>query len=295
MMMSLLALASTTATKASQSGFDLFSSYFDSIKFWQNIGFASFLNKIVTGLIIVLIGWVALKFILKGLLKIFVKAKNVSDLLGEYIVRIMYVVGWIILILTFLTHLGIDMGPMITGLGVTGIVLGLALQDSLSNFFSGFMIIINQPFRKGDYIEVGSYAGTVRSMDLICIQLTTFDGKLITMSNKVVWNAPVMNYSFTDKRRINLVVGVPYDTDLSVAKDVFKSMIASYPEVLSDPLPTIEINELASSSINFVIRPWVRPEDYWLVYFRFNGEVTQKLAEKNIYLPFPQMDIHITD
>jgi len=226
------------------------------------------------------------------LLRIFIKAKSISDLLGEYIVRIVYVVGWILLVLTFFTHLGIDMGPMITGLGVTGIVLGLALQDSLSNFFSGFMIILNQPFRKGDYIEVGAYSGTVKSMDLICIQLTTFDGKLITMSNRVIWNAPIMNYSFTDKRRVNIVVGVPYDTNLLDAKQVFMDIINTYPEVLSDPAPAVEINELANSSINFVVRPWVRPEDYWKVFFRFNGEILQKLAEKNIFLPFPQMDVH---
>lgn len=294
-MISLLSLAQTAAVKTSESSFSLFSSYFDSIKFWNNDGFFTLLNRIITGLIIVLFGWAILRFVLKGLLKLFLKATTVSDLLGEYIVRIIYVVGWIILILTFFTHIGIDMGPMIAGLGVTGIVLGLALQDSLSNFFSGFMIIINQPFRKGDYIEVGAYSGTVKSMDLICIQLTTFDGKLITMSNRVIWNAPIMNYSFTDKRRVNLVVGVPYDTDLKVAKEVFTNIINSYSEVLSDPPPTIEINELANSSINFVIRPWVRPEDYWNVHFRFNGEVTQKLAEKNIFLPFPQMDIHIKE
>lgn len=295
MMIALLALASTTAIKETQSGLDLFYSYFDSIKFWKHAEFSTVLNKIVTGLILVLIGWVILKFILKGLLKIFLNAKTISDLLGDYIIKIIYVVGWIILILTFFTHMGIEMGPMITGLGVTGIVIGLALQDSLSNFFSGFMIILNQPFRKGDYIEVGDYSGTVKSMDLICIQLTTFDGKLITMSNKVIWNAPIMNYSFTDKRRVNLVVGVPYDTDLNVARQVFIDIINTYPEVLSDPAPTIEINELSDSSINFVVRPWVRPEDYWNVFFRFNSEVIQKLAEKNIFLPFPQMDIHIKD
>ncbi|MBK5200693.1 MAG: mechanosensitive ion channel family protein [Spirochaetaceae bacterium] len=295
MMITLLALATTTVTKVAQSGVDMFFSYFDSIKFWKDAGFSDLFNTIITGLLIVLIGWAILKFVVKGLLKVFLKAKTISDLLGEYIVKIVYVVGWILLILTFFTHLGIDMGPMITGLGVTGIVLGLALQDSLSNFFSGFMIILNQPFRKGDYIEVGAYSGTVKSMDLICIQLTTFDGKLITMSNRVIWNAPIMNYSFTDKRRVNIVVGVPYNTNLIDAKQVFIDIINSYPEVLSDPAPAIEINELANSSINFVIRPWVRPEDYWMVFFRFNGEITQKLAEKKIFLPFPQMDIHIKD
>jgi len=272
-----------------------FTTYFDSIKFWELPAFYQFLNKVVTGLIIVFVGWIILKIIMKTITQVFSKARNMSDLLGEYIEKVLWVLGWIVLVATFLSHLGIDMGPIVTGLGVTGIVLGLALQDSISNFFAGFMIILNQPFRKGDYINVNAMEGTVKSMDLVCVQLTTFDGKLITMSNKVVWDGPVTNYSFTDKRRIGFEIGVPYDTDLKTAKTVFEELIASYEEVLEDPPPTIEINTFGDSAINFVIRPWVKPQDYWNVYWRFNSQVLPKLKEAGISLPFPQMDIHITD
>jgi small conductance mechanosensitive channel len=286
-------LAAIESTADSSIDWNNIVSNFNSIKFWESPNFYNFINTIITGLIILFVGWIVLKLILKAIGKVFARAKNMSDLLGEYIMKILAVIGWIILISVFLAHIGIDMGPVIAGIGVTGIVLGLALQDSISNFFAGFMIIVNEPFRKGDYIEVSSLSGTVKSMDLVCVQLTTFDGKLITMSNKVVWDSPVTNFSFTDKRRIGFQIGLPYDTDLKVAKQIFLDLINSYTEVLSDPAPTIEINEFADSSINFVIRPWVKPEDYWNIYWRFNGEILGKLAEKNIFLPFPQLDVNI--
>jgi small conductance mechanosensitive channel len=291
-MTSLMAIASTAKSSFS---WDNTLAYFDSVKFWEYADLNNLLFITITGLLIFALGWVILKIMVKTIRKIFSRAKNMSDLLGDYIIKVITVLGWIIIIATFLSHIGIDMGPVIAGIGVTGIVLGLALQDSISNFFAGFMIIVNQPFRKGDYIEVNTLSGTVKSMDLVCVQLTTFDGKLITMSNKVVWDSPVTNYSFTDKRRIGFQIGVPYDTDLKVAKQVFIDLIDTYPEILKDPAPTIEINEFADSSINFVIRPWVKPEDYWNVYWRFNSEVLGKLAEKNIFLPFPQIDIHMPD
>ena len=291
-MISLVAIAATANSSFSWNGA---LSYLETLQFWKSESFAKLISQSITGLVLFLIGLIVLNIILKAIKRLFNRAKNMSDLLGEYIIRVLTVIGWIILIASFLAHIGIDMGPVIAGFGVTGIILGLALQDSISNFFSGFMIIVNEPFRKGDYIDVASLSGTVKSMDLVCVQLTTFDGKLITLSNKVVWDSPVTNYSFTDKRRIGFQIGLSYDTDLKVAKQVFSDLITSYPEILSDPAPTIEINEFASSSINFVIRPWVKPEDFWNVYWRFNGDILGKLAEKDIYLPFPQMDIHLPE
>jgi small conductance mechanosensitive channel len=185
------------------------------------------------------------------------------------------------------------MAPMIAGLGITGNVLGLALKDSIANFFAGFMIILNEPFRKNDYVELGAYAGTIKAMDLMCVRMRTPDGRNVTISNNLVWATPVTNYSDTDKRRLSLIVGVPYDTNLKAAKKVFVNLINSYPEVLSEPAPLVEILELADSSINFVIRPWVKPADFWTITYRFNAEITGKLAEKDIYLPFLQLDVNL--
>ena len=221
------------------------------------------------------------------------RSKRLSELFQDYITKIVKILCWVVLLVTVLAQLGINMAPMIAGLGITGVVLGLALKDSISNFFAGFMIIINQLFRKGDYVQLGSLSGTIKSMDLMSVKLSTPDGKNITVSNNIVWGAPVTNFSDIDKRRVDIVVGVPYDCDLKVAKQVLSDLINSYPEVIQDLGVTVEISELADSSINFVVRPWVLPSNYWPVLYRFNSEVVGKLAEKNISVPFPQMDVHL--
>lgn len=267
-------------------------SLLETLQFWKGQGFVAFSTNLLTGILIFIISWIILKIILRSFKLVLNKSKNLSELLITYILKILSVIGWIIIIITFLQHIGINMGPLVAGLGVTGVVIGLAFQDSLSNFFSGAMLVINEPFRKGDYIEVGSLSGSVASMDLMCVTLNTPDGKRITMSNKLVWGVAITNYSYTTKRGVSITVSVPYNADLAVCKEVFTEMIASYPEVLSDPLPIIEVHQLADSSINFLLRPWVKPEDYWKVYWRFNSQVVGKLAEKGISVPFPQLDVH---
>lgn len=270
-------------------------SLISNLKFWQAQGFKAFSISLLSGLLIVLVSWIVLKIILRSIKAVLNKSKNLSELLIIYIVKIISVLGWIIIILTFLQHIGINMGPLVAGLGVTGVVLGLAFQDSLSNFFAGAMLVLNEPFRKGDYIEVGSLSGSVASMDLMCVTLNTPDGKRITMSNQLVWGVAITNYSYTSKRGVSMTVSVPYDSDLSLCKSVFTDMLKSYPEVLADPAPIIEVHKLSSSSIDFLLRPWVKPEDYWKVYWRFQSEVVGKLGEKGITVPFPQLDVHFDE
>ncbi len=267
-------------------------SFFDAIKFWQNQGFKAFSISFLSGLLIVIIAWIVLKIVLRSLRAVLNRSKKLSELMISYILKIISVLGWILIILTFLQQIGINMGPLIAGLGVTGVVLGLAFQDSLSNFFAGAMLVLNEPFRKGDYIEVGSLSGSVASMDLMCVTLNTPDGKRITMSNKLVWGVAITNYSYTTKRGVSMTVCVPYDADLEACRATFTEMLKSYPEVLEDPAPIIEVHKLSDSSIDFLLRPWVKPEDYWKVYWRFHSQVVGKLGEKGVSIPFPQLDVH---
>jgi small conductance mechanosensitive channel len=280
----------TLATEAASTTFT--ESLIENLKFWQGQGSKAFSLTLLTGILIFIASWIALKIILKSIKAVLSRSKNLSELMVTYIIKIISVIGWIVIIITFLQHIGINMGPLVAGLGVTGVVLGLAFQDSLSNFFAGAMLVINEPFRKGDYIEVGSLSGSVASMDLMCVTLNTPDGKRITMSNNLVWGVAITNYSYTTKRGVSMTVSVPYNADLTICKNLFTEILNSYPEVLSEPEPIIEVHKLADSSINFLLRPWVKPEDYWKVYWRFQGEVVSKLNEKGISVPFPQLDVH---
>jgi len=292
-MLSLLSYVALVVEDATSKAMETTGGFLNSLMFWKSPGFSDFITNLIAAVIVLIIGWIVIKIIVNIMRRILKKIPNVNDLLRGYLLKILSIILWILLILTFLGQMGIDMAPLIAGLGITGVVLGLALKDSISNFFAGSMIILNQPFRMGDFVQLGSFSGTVKAMDLTSVKLLSPDGKNIIICNNLVWGNPVTNFSDIEKRRVDLIVGVPYDTDLKVARDVFISVISSYPEVLAEPGITVEIAELADSSINFAVRPWVKPADYWAVLFKFNSEITGKLAEKNIFLPFPQLDVHL--
>ena len=216
-----------------------------------------------------------------------------TPLMSGFVFKLLKVLIWIFAILFILAVWGIDLTPVVAGLGVTGVVLGFALQESISSIFSGMMLAINQPFELGDYVDIGSTSGTVRAMDIMSVTLTTPDNRKITMSNKIVWSQVITNYSSMDKRRLDMNAGVAYGTDLNKAKQVIKDVIDSYPEVLKDPAPVIEVSELADSEITFIVRPWVAPSDYWPVKWRFQKDICEALERAGIEIPYNKLDVYV--
>lgn len=290
MIANFMALSSEAVAESSAFG-----RFVEKIDSWIQIGPVEFLVNVAIGLLIVLIGKLVIIGITRILKRALDRSKKINELMARFILKLVNVIGWIFLIIAFLGRLGLDMGPVLAGLGITGVVLGFAFQDTIGNLLSGVMIVINAPFRIGDYIETGSFSGTVSDMDMICVILSTPDNRKITISNKLVWNSPIVNYSNVDRRRLGLTVRVAYGTNLQLAKDTIWKIINSYSEILSDPAPMVEVNTLADSSIDFAVRPWTKPEDYWKVYWRFQGEIVDRLAEVGISVPFNQLDVHIVD
>ncbi|MGD9927033.1 MAG: mechanosensitive ion channel family protein [Sphaerochaeta sp.] len=290
MIANFMALSSEAVAESSAFG-----RFVEKIDSWIQIGPVEFLVNVAIGLLIVLIGKLVIIGITRILKRALDRSKKINELMARFIVKLVNVIGWIFLIIAFLGRLGLDMGPVLAGLGITGVVLGFALQDTIGNLLSGVMIVINAPFRIGDYIETGSFSGTVSDMDMICVILSTPDNRKITISNKLVWNSPIVNYSNVDRRRLGLTVSVAYGTNIQLAKDTIWKILNSYSEILSDPAPMVEVNTLAASSIDFAVRPWTKPEDYWKVYWRFQGEIVDRLAEVGISVPFNQLDVHIVD
>ncbi|NCC91419.1 MAG: mechanosensitive ion channel family protein, partial [Spirochaetia bacterium] len=221
--------------------------------------------------------------------------KKINNLMARFILQLVNIIGWIFLIIAFLQHLGLDMGPVLAGLGITGVILGFAFQETIGNLLSGVMIVINSPFRIGDYIDSGSFSGTVTDMDMVCVTLSTPDNKKITMSNKLVWGNPIVNYSNIERRRVELSVSVAYGSDVQLVKDTVRKILSGYEEILPEPVPVVEVNKLSASSVDFVVRPWTKPADYWKVYWRFQGEICDRLAEVGLTVPFNQLDLHIID
>ena len=179
-------------------------------------------------------------------------------------------------------------------LGAAGLAIGLALQGSLSNFAAGVLIIIFRPFKVGDYIEAGGEAGIVEEIKIFSTQLRSPDNKTIILPNSTIMDGNIVNYSTKPTRRIDLVIGVGYEAHLPDVKHVLRSVVDADNRVLREEDNMVEVLELADSSVNFVVRSWVRTEDYWDVYFSLMENIKLKLDEAGINIPYPQMDVHMS-
>jgi small conductance mechanosensitive channel len=196
-------------------------------------------------------------------------------------------------VLAVLNLVGVQTASAIAVLGAVGLAVGLALQGTLSNFAAGVMLLLFRPFHVGDWVEVASTAGTVKEIGLFSSILTTGDNIRVTIPNAQVYGQTIRNYSANDTRRIDLVMGVSYDDDLQVAQEVIVRVLAEHEKVLVDPEPLVAVDELADSSVDFVVRPWCRREDYWATRRDLTLRMKTELEAAGCSIPFPQRDVHL--
>lgn len=271
------------------------SSFVQSIQNWFDESLLTTLLEVAAIVLILIIGKILIVILKRILRHAFSKSKKINELMAKFLIKVISTVSWILVLLIIIDRLGVNLAPIIAGLGITGFILGFAFQETLGNLLSGVMIVLNSPFRIGDYVEVGSLSGTVREMDMMCVTLATPDNKRVILANKLVWGNAIVNYSFTENRRVEMGVSIAYDADVGKAKQIIRDILATYPEILTDPAPVIEVNKLNNSSVDLVVRPWTKPADYWSVYFRFQQEILEKFREEGISIPFPQIDVHFPD
>lgn len=251
------------------------------------------LVSLILSAITVVIARIIAAIIRRTLFSVSKKVPKFTLLMAGLVSKIISFIIWVITVVVILGFFGVDLTPVLAGLGITGVVLGFALQESIASLFSGIMIAINNPFRVGDWVDIGDVSGTVTSMDIMCVTLTSGDNKKITMNNKNVWGSTIVNYSYIDKRRLDMTVSVDYSTDTDKAKNIIRALIMSYPEILPDPAPVVEVNNYGASSIDIIVRPYVLPSDYWKVYWRFNAEVLKTLRVNGMDMPFNQLIVHL--
>ena len=202
-------------------------------------------------------------------------------------------ITWIALgILIGLSQLGISLGPLLAGLGIAGFVIGFALQDTLSNFASGMMILFYRPFDVGDVVEVGGVFGTVSHMSLVNTTILTLDNQTLVVPNNKIWGDVIKNLNSQRQRRVDMMFGISYGDDIPQTEQVLHDIVTSHEKVLRDPEPMIHLHELGDSSVNFIVRPWVKSEDYWTVYWDITREVKIRFDAEGISIPFPQRDVH---
>jgi len=196
-------------------------------------------------------------------------------------------------LLIALSQLGIEVAPMLAGLGIAGFVLGFALQDTLGNFAAGVMILIYRPYDVGDMIDcAGGVFGQVSHMSLVSTTVLTIDNKTLIVPNNKIWGDVITNVSAQAIRRVDLEFGIGYGDDIPHAEEVLWSIIKDHPKVLADPEPVVKVHSLGDSSVNFVVRPWVASEDYWDVHWDFMREVKLRFDREGVSIPFPQRDVH---
>jgi len=196
-------------------------------------------------------------------------------------------------IIAAINQLGVQTASLIALVGAAGLAIGLALQGSLANFASGVLIVLFRPYKVGDFIEGAGIAGSVEEVQILTTVLKTGDNKQVIVPNSQIMGATITNYSANDTRRVDLVVGVSYDDDLDQVRRELESLIAAEDRILSDPAVTIAVSELADSSVNFVVRPWVKSADYWGVKFELTEAIKKRFDEVGISFPYPQQDVHL--
>lgn len=253
----------------------------------KGIDFASEYGIKILGAIVI---WIVGSWIIKKLLsgtKTVMTKRDFDESLQKFLLNLLGWVFKILLVLAILAKLGVETTSFAAILAAAGLAVGLALQGSLSNFAGGVLIMIFKPFKIGDLIEAQGEIGVVKEIEIFTTKLTGLSNKEIIIPNGALSNGNIVNYSTEGTRRVDLVFGVSYDSDIKQTKDVIMNVLTSHPKVLKEPAPTVTVLELADSSVNFATRPWCNTEDYWAVYFDVTESVKIELDKAGIEIPYP--------
>ena len=247
--------------------------------------------NIVAAIFTLVIGMFLAGMISKGFHRVLTKRK-LDITIVEFVSHMVKYVIVAFVVIAALSRVGVQTTSFIALIGAAGLAVGLALQGSLSNFASGVLIIVLRPFKAGEYIEAAGTAGSVESVQIFATTLVTPDNKFVVVPNSSILGGNIINYSRKPTRRIDLIVGVSYSADLAKTKAVLETVVTANAFVLKDPDVQVAVAELADSSVNFVVRPWVNGTDYWPARFELLEQIKNALDEAGIEIPFPQMDIH---
>lgn len=266
--------------------------WLDTAQQWLVSHGATFLVNVVVSLLLLLVGAWVIRLIVYSVRKAIQKSKRINELLETFICNVVQKVCWILLVMMILQRLGINITPLVAGLGVTGFIVGFAFQETLGNLASGLMIAINQPFRVGDYIVAGAVEGSVVELNMMETTLATVDNKRVIVPNKVMWGAAITNVTALKTRRVDVTAGIAYGEDIAKARKVLMDALKALPDVLRDPAPQVEVLSLGDSAVNLTVRGWCKTEKYWDVFFAMTSLTKQALDDAHIEIPYPQLVIH---
>lgn len=243
--------------------------------------------KIIFALVIFFVGKKVARMITNLITKT-MQNHNVDVELVGFLSSLLYWGLFAMVVIAALGQLGVQTASFVAILGAAGLAIGLALQGSLSNFAAGVLIILLRPIRVGDYVEIAGESGEVKQIKIFTTELRTGDNKAVIIPNARVLEGNIVNYSSTGKRRVDLVIGVGYNDDIDLTKRVLNDIVSNHEHILDVPEPTIAVNQLADSSVNFIVRPWVKSKDYWTVHNDLLETIKKEFDQKGISIPYPQ-------
>ena len=248
--------------------------------------------KVIGAIIILILGRIAAGIGRKVVRKVLEKSKT-DPAVVSFVGSMIYFLILIFAVLAALAKFGIQTASFVAILGAAGFAIGFALQGSLANFAAGVLILVLRPFKVGNFIDGAGVAGTVKAIQLFTTVLATPDNIKIMVPNGKLFGDTIKNFSGFDTRRVDLVIGIGYTSDIQKANDVLINLVKEDTRILSDPPPKVAVSELADSSVNFVVRPWVKRQDYWGVKFDLTRKIKEAFDENGIEIPFPQQVVHM--
>lgn len=248
--------------------------------------------NILASILIFIIGFILIKLICKLLLKI-VYATKIDNAIGGFIVGLLQVFLWLLLAFAIVSMLGLSGNSFLIAISSVALAVGMALKDSLANIANGIVIIITKPFKKGDHIEIAGTEGIVRSVKILTTEIFTFDNKRIVLPNSAIVNGTLTNYTANPTRRVDIVIGVSYDSDIKLVKKVLTNLLDDHKLVLDVPSPTIILKAFSDSSLDFQLKFWVKTDDYYSVLFDINEKIVEEFRKNNIEIPYNKLDVKL--
>ncbi|HEY9136370.1 MAG TPA: mechanosensitive ion channel domain-containing protein [Pseudomonadales bacterium] len=248
--------------------------------------------NIFTALAILILGRMIIKIIINLLGKILSRSK-IDTILADFIKSMANAILLAFVAIAALNQLGVDTTSMVAILAAAGLAIGLSLQESLQNFAAGIMLLLFKPFKADDFVDAGGCSGSIEKINLFTTTMRTADNKEVIVPNGAIYGGNIINYSTRETRRIDMVFGISYDDDIKKAKQILEKTVNADERVLKQPEAIIAVSELGESSVNFVVRPWVKSADYWAVRFELIENIKLAFDENNISIPYPQLDLHV--
>ncbi|MFB3124829.1 MAG: mechanosensitive ion channel family protein [Woeseiaceae bacterium] len=248
--------------------------------------------RLIAAIAIFFIGRIVVRFVTKEIRKV-MESQEVDKILQTFVSNLVYWALMIFVVIAAINQVGVQTTSLIAIMGAAGLAIGLAMQGSLANFAAGVLIVMFRPYRVGDFVEAAGIAGSVLQVGILTTVLKTGDNKQIIVPNAQIMGSIITNYSANDTRRVDLVIGIGYDDDIDKARDTLQALVDADDRILKDPSCLIAVSELADSSVNFVVRPWVKSVDYSAVKFALTEAIKKRFDKEGISFPYPQQDVHL--